>query len=97
MEIVNKPVLDKASKRYADARSSLRAWCHEMEDGAWKTPVELKERFPNACIVRGDLVVFNLKRNRYRLVARINFQKDFVFVKCFGTQGDCDHIIAEEV
>lgn len=97
VEVVNKPVLVSASKRYADARSPLRAWCNEMEDGVWKTPVELKEQFPNACTVCGDLVVFNIIRNRYRLVARINFQKDIVFVRFFGTQGDCDDIIAEEV
>ncbi len=97
MEVFNKPALDKASKKYADARSPLRAWCREMENGVWKTPVELKERFPNACIVRGNLVIFNIKRNRYRLVARINFQRDFVFVKSCGTPADCDDIIAEEV
>ena len=50
VEVFNKPALDKASKKYADARSPLRAWCREMENGVWKTPVELKERFPNACM-----------------------------------------------
>lgn len=97
MEIVNKPLLDRASQKFADARNPLSVWCREMESGTWRTPAELKERFPSASIIRGDLVVFNIKGNHYRLVARINYQKGYVLVKYFDTHRNYDDINVEEV
>ena len=97
MEIVNKLLLDRASQKFADARNPLSAWCREMESGTWSTPVELKEQFPSASIIRGDLVVFNIKGNHYRLVARINYQKGYVRVTYFDTHRNYDDINVEEV
>ena len=42
-------------------------------------------------------MVFNIKGNRYRLVARINFRRRLVFVKFFGTHREYDRINVEEV
>ncbi len=42
-------------------------------------------------------MVFNIKGKRYRLVARINFRRQLVFVKFFGTHKEYDRINVEEV
>ena len=97
MKVFNTPQIEKAYKKYTDAIGPLQNWYQEVEEADWDTPAKLKERYPNASVIRGDLVVFNIKGNRYRLVARINFRKRLVFVKFFGAHSDYDRINVEEV
>ena len=97
MKIINKPLLAERSKKYADARAPLQAWCNAMESGTWSTPAELKEHFRSASIIRGGVVVFNIKGKHYRLVTRINFQKGYVRVRYFDTHDNYNDINAEEV
>ena len=80
MKVFNTPQIEKAYKKYTDAIGPLQNWYQEVEEADWDTPAKLKERYPNASIIRGNLVVFNIKGNRYRLVARINFRRRLVFV-----------------
>ena len=97
MKVFNTPQIEKAYRKYTDAIGPLQNWYQEVEEADWETPAKLKERYPNASIIRGDLVVFNIKGNRYRLVARINFRRRLVFVKFFGTHREYDRINVEEV
>ncbi len=97
MKVFNTPQIEKAYNKYTDAIGPLQNWYQEVEEADWDTPAKLKERYPNASIIRGDLVVFNIKGNRYRLVARINFRRHLVFVKFFGTHKEYDRINVEEV
>lgn len=97
MKVFNTPQIEKAYNKYTDAIGPLQNWYQEVEEADWDTPAKLKERYPNASIIRGDLVVFNIKGNRYRLVARINFRRRLVFVKFFGTHKEYDRINVEEV
>ncbi len=97
MKVFNTPQIEKAYNKYTDAIGPLQNWYQEVEEADWDTPAKLKERYPNASIIRGDLVVFNIKGNRYRLVARINFRRQLVFVKFFGTHKEYDRINVEEV
>ena len=97
MVLIGKSIIDQKSKKYADARSALSAWCHEVESGAWNRPDELLERFPRASIVGKDRVVFRMKGNDYRLVVKINYMRGLVVVRFFGTHAEYDAINAEEV
>ena len=97
MKVFNTLEIEKAYRKYTDAIGPLQNWYQEVEEADWETPAKLKERYPTASIIRGDLVVFNIKGNRYRLVARINFRRRLVFVKFFGTHKEYDRINVEEV
>ena len=97
MQVFNTPQIEKAYRKYTDAIGPLQNWYQEVEEADWETPAKLKERYPTASIIRGDLVVFNIKGNRHRLVARINFRRRLVFVKFFGTHKEYDRINVEEV
>jgi len=45
--------------------------------------------FPHADPV-GDLTVFNIAGNKYRLIARVNYRTQKVFVRAILTHGDYD-------
>ena len=53
--------------------------------------------FRSADILRDGRVVFDIGGNKYRLVARINYQYGVVYVRFIGTHRDYDKIDAQSV
>lgn len=51
----------------------------------------------SASIVGDNRVVFNIKGNDYRLVAKINYAYRVVYVRFVGTHAEYDAVDAEEV
>jgi mRNA interferase HigB len=62
-----------------DAEPNLRSWATVVERANWKNPVEMKRAFGYADLV-GRRTVFNVAGNKYRLIARINYISQKVFV-----------------
>ena len=83
--------------RHPDAESSLQAWFHEARQAHWDTMVDIKQRYGSASILKGNRVVFNICGNKYRLVVKINYHAEIVYVRFVGTHVDYDRIDAEAV
>jgi mRNA interferase HigB len=84
-------------QRHPDAERPLRAWYDEVTRASWQTPAEVKAQFGNASILGGRRVVFNIKGNRYRLVAALAYNTGILFIKFVGTHAEYDRIDAETV
>ena len=97
VRIIAKNTLRAFWERHPNAEQSLLAWHTDVKRADWDTPAKLKARYPSASIVGKDRVVFNIKGNRYRLVARINYQKRIVYIRFVGTHSEYDRLNAEEV
>lgn len=50
---------------------------------------ELRQRFPSADLV-GRLTVFNIGGNKYRLIVRIEYQRQEVYIRNFFTHAEYD-------
>ena len=61
----------------------------------WRSPQDVKAAHPKASILKGGRVVFNIKGNDYRLVARIQYQAGLVAIRFFGTHAEYDRTDAE--
>ena len=57
----------------------------------------MKKDYGNAIVVGDDRVVFNIKGNDYRLVAKINYQYRVIYVRFVGTHAEYDKVNVEEV
>lgn len=88
MKVVGAKVLTDFADRHADVRSQIKAWFSEVEDADWKNPQDIKNRYPNASLLPGNRVVFNLKGNKYRLLVRIQFDLQIVRVVKLGTHAE---------
>ncbi len=97
MRIIAKRTLRDFWARHPDAEQPLLAWYREVEKEDWTTPAGLKARYPSASIIGGKRVVFNIKGNSYRLVARINYQKRLVRIRFIGTHSEYNRVNAKEV
>lgn len=69
------------SPGHKDSEGPLRAWFTHVSDKsvAWQSWSDVKSDFASASLV-GNCVVFNIGGNKYRLVVRILFPSQKVFV-----------------
>jgi len=88
MRIVGRIVLDEFCRKHADVASQLASWLSEAQESEWKSPNEIKGRFPHASILSESRVVFNIKGNRYRLEVKINYVTQVVLIKRVGTHAE---------
>lgn len=72
----------------------MRSWFKETEDATWSSPSEIKARYASASLLPGNRVVFNIKGNRYRLVAAVRYDLGIVFIRFVGTHAEYDAIDA---
>jgi len=84
MRLLGKKLLDKFKQRHADVRSQINSWEAEVEEAKWDTPVNLKKRYPRASLLGNGYVVFDLCRNKYRLLALVNYKNGIVLAKKIG-------------
>ncbi len=65
----------------ADAEGSLRAWYTHVNSKTvtWHTWSDVKSAFAAASIV-GNCIVFNIRGNNYRLVTRVLYPSQKVFI-----------------
>ena len=79
------------------ARSQYQAWLNIAGSAQWRNPEDVKASYPKASILKSSRVVFNIKGNDYRLVARIQYQAGVLAIRFFGTHAQYDKIDAETV
>jgi mRNA interferase HigB len=85
------------AKGVVAAQRQYRAWLKLTREANWKQPVDVKGSHPKASILKAGRVVFNIKGNDYRLVARINYPAAVVEIRFFGSHLEYDQIDAETV
>ncbi|WP_419535693.1 type II toxin-antitoxin system HigB family toxin [Endozoicomonas sp.] len=88
MKVIGKDKLDKFSKKHADAKPALDAWCHEVYDKDWKTTHDIKEHYNSADFIPNNRVIFNIKGNHYRLVVKVHYRNGIAAVEWVGTHAE---------
>jgi len=59
-------------------------WVDAIESAFWGNPGDLKHAFASASFV-GDLTVFNVGGNKFRIAAFVHYPKQIVFIRRIGT------------
>jgi mRNA interferase HigB len=88
MRVVGRELLEKFVADHADARSWIESWLAEAEAAAWRTPQDIKSRYSSASFLPNNLVVLNVKGNRYRLEMRVAYGVGVVVVLWLGTHAE---------
>jgi mRNA interferase HigB len=78
-------------------RAALDAWFREVHRAEWRNSADVKQNYGAASIVSSDRIVFNIKRNDYRLVTAIDYRRQAIYIKWIGSHRDYDRIDARTV
>ena len=95
--IFSKSTLKEYWLKNPDSEQYLKTWFHTAMNANWKTPNEVKQTYANASILKESRIVFNIKGNTYRLVAKFNFEKQWIFIRFIGTHNEYDKIDANSI
>jgi mRNA interferase HigB len=90
MRVLGKDKLRSFMKRHARTRSQLESWEAEVEIAEWKTPLDVKRRYPKASVIGSQQVVFNICGNDYRLWVTVAYQTGVVLIRAVGTHKEYD-------
>jgi len=66
-------------------------------NSGWRTPNEVKLTYASASILKNGRIVFNIKGNTYRMVVKVNYEKQWLFIRFIGTHEEYNHIDAENI
>ena len=94
MRIITKKRLEEFVARHPDAAVPLKFWYDVIKSNKFYNPQEVAAVFNTADYVGNNRIVFNIDRNKFRLVAKFEFHPkvQLVFVKFVGTHKDYDAI-----
>ena len=76
---------------------ALDEWYHKTKAADRKNLAELRQTFNSADYVGNERFVFNIRGNRYRLIAAVVFSIRTVFIKFIGTHQAYDLVDATTI
>ena len=88
-KLISNRALREFAAVHADAAQALQDFRRKVEKGSFGNFAELRAVFPAVDKV-GELVVFDIGGNKYRLIAYIRFEKQIVYIKAVLTHRDYD-------
>ena len=89
MHIISRRKLKEAAQRHPNAESALDVWFRTAKKQAWTNIEQVRRTYPPADPV-GEYTVFNIKGNSYRLIVRIDYCGQRIFIKDFLTHAEYD-------
>ena len=89
MKIISNSALRAFGAKHPQAYESLQGWRRVIEKNRFGNWAELKMAFRSIDKV-GELTVFDIGGNKYRLIAYIRFEKQIVYIKAVLTHRDYD-------
>lgn len=94
MRIITKKRLNDFIKEYPDAKAALKFWYDTVIENSFYASQEVIQIFNTADYVGNDRIVFNIARNKYRLIAKFKFnpRAQVVYIRFIGTHKEYDEI-----
>lgn len=98
MHVVTLKHLNRAAEHYPDAAKEIAAWYEIVSAIRWTSFADVQKIFRDADAVDG-YVVFNIRRNRYRLITVIHYARQrnsrptmgHIYVRSFLTHKEYDN------
>lgn len=97
MRIIKRKTLQEFWEEHTDAKGALQTWFKTVEKEQWSCFDEIRDIFGSADVLPDNRVVFNIKGNHYRLVAKIHYNTKVLFIRFIGTHAEYDKINAETI
>lgn len=92
MVVISKTILTEFGRKHADVIEPLNEWWKEAKSADWAIFQDVKQTFNSVDAVGNDRYVFNIKGNKYRLVAMIFFDKRTMYIRFVDTHTKYDRI-----
>jgi mRNA interferase HigB len=92
MRVLSRGTLRDFGRKHPNTEGPLKAWFVEATQSEWKTMVDIKREYAAARVIDNERVVFNIGGNKYRMVVKLWFPGQVVWIKFIGTHASYDRI-----
>ena len=89
LRVVSKSAITKYVRRCPEALEPLIRWYWITKRARWQNLADAKRDFPHADQV-GELTVFSIGANKYRLIAAIKYRWQMVYIRFILTHKEYD-------
>lgn len=89
VRIVSEKRIREFIEREPRSGEALWHWVDAIGSAVWNSPGELKATFGSASLV-GELTVFNIGGNKFRIAAFVHYRAQIVYIKRIGTHEEYD-------
>ena len=97
LRIVAKKILREFWESHSDSEQQLKSWYKEASIAEWTSPKDIKMEYPSVSILPDNRVVFNIKGNHYRLIVKINYDYQMIWIRFIGTHAEYDKIDVKKI
>jgi len=92
VRIIKETFLAAAGWGHPPAARHLEVWRKTVKTAAWRNWVDVRRSYPDTDAVKvrsgRTVLVFNLRRNDYRLIAAVHFNRRIVYTLRFMTHAE---------
>ena len=92
MRIISHRTLVEYGKQNPQAKIALNSWYKTTKAAKWNNFQDIKKTFNNVDYAGNQRYVFNIKGNDYRLVGKILFTHQILYIRFIGTHKEYDKI-----
>ena len=97
MNIMNLALLLHFAERHPESRNALFSWLRLVRSERWHNPHDAIALHSNVRNLGSNRLTFNIRGNRYRLIAKVNYESGDLTIRFIGTHAQYDRIDAREV
>lgn len=97
MHIITRSRLTSFGRKHADAAGPLREWARVMRRKQYGTHLEVQKDFPSADFIGPRRTVFNVNRNKYRLVVDMRYDLGRVYIRHVVTHAEYDRLMRRKL
>lgn len=97
MRIIAKSTLRDYWTVNKDAEQALLSWYKVANKAKWSNFNEVKQQFGTCKVIGNDRIIFKVKGNNYRLIIKISFENQLIWIRFIGTHSEYDLINAKEI
>ena len=97
MRIIAKTRLMQMAKPWPEAREAVGDWYDLAAAARWSSPNAIRASDPKASILANRRVVFDILGGRFRLVVKVDYQEQKLFIRFFSTHAHYQKINAAEI
>lgn len=85
MKVLGRERLIEFGDKHADCRKWVANWLADVSASRWNTSHDIKARYASASFLAGNIVIFNVRGNEYRMEVKVAYNVGAVTVKWIGT------------
>jgi len=97
VHIITQKKLKLFWEKHAHAEDALKTWYRTAKRADWCSFGNVQKDIGTARSISGNRIVFKIKGNQYRLIVKMEYRKQRIYVRFVGTHAEYDRVDAEIV